>query len=125
MEVKQKLEDFKSEIYSRYYGVKWNAKEKFNDVKKWCEEHPDLAIASASAVIVGIRGAGRIARSIDRKIDLAKQQKLMDERIYVPSLHKHVNLTRPMTKYETIEYERRKEEGESIVSILYDMGLLK
>ena len=125
MEVKQKFEDAKADIYARYYGIKWNAKKKFNDVKKWCEEHPDLAIATGSAIVIGAKGIGRITRSIDRKIDMAKQQKLMDERIYVPSLHKHVTLTRPMSKYETIEYERRKEEGESIVTILYDMGLLK
>ena len=121
----KKLEDLKSDIREKYYAAKYKVQMQFYATKSWCEKHPDLAIAAASGIIFGMKGVGRAARSIDRKIDMKRQQEMMDTRIYVPGLHKHVELRRPMTRKETIEYDRRKSEGESIVAILYDMGLLK
>ena len=119
------VKEIKMEVSQWWYGVTWRAKRNFEATKEWCEKNPAMATAIASGILVGLKGAGKLVHSVDRKIDMKHQQKLMDERIYVPSLHKHVVLRRPMTRYETIEYDRRKASGESIISILYDMGLLK
>lgn len=119
------FEEVKADISNWWFNTTWRAKQKFYDAKAWCEQNPTMATAIASGIFVGLKEAGKVIHSVDRKRDLKRQQQLMDERIYVPSLHKHVELRRPMTRYETVEYDRRKADGESIISILYDMGLLK
>ena len=71
-----------------------------------------------------IRGVGNTIRSVDRKIDLKREQDLQDLYIYDHSLGMYHKLRRPMKPSEKIEIDRRRQMGESKIQILSSMGLL-
>lgn len=119
------LEDMKADISARWYGFTWNVKRKYEEGKKWCEDHTELAIAMIPVGLVAIKGIGNTVRSIDRKIDQKREDERREKQIFDHSLGKWHELRRPMTMKETIEFDARRGKGESTVSILYDMGLLR
>ena len=118
------FEDMKTDVSNWGYGVKWNAEKKFNDTRKWCEEHTELALAMIPVAVVVVKGVGRTIASIDRKIDLVKEQELQELYIYDHSLGMYHKLRRPLKPNEKIEIDRRRQAGESKIQILSDMGLL-
>ncbi len=118
------FEDMKTDVSNWWYGVKWNAEKKFNDTRKWCEEHTELALAMIPIAVVVVKGVGRTIASIDRKIDLVKEQELQELYIYDHSLGMYHKLRRPLKPNEKIEIDRRRQAGESKIQILSDMGLL-
>lgn len=120
----KKLEDIKTDVSVWWYGVKWNAKRKFDNTVKWCEENKELAIAMIPVGLIAIRGVGNAMRSIDRKIDMKKEQELQDLYIYDHSLGMYHRLRRPLRPSEKIEIDRRRANGESKIQILSSMGLL-
>ena len=122
--MKKTLEDVKSDVNVWWYGVKWNARVKFEATKKWCEENTELAIAMIPVGLVVIKGIGSTIRSIDRKIDLKKEQDLQELYVYDHSLGMYHKLRRPLTPSEKIEIDRRRKMGETKISILSRMGLL-
>lgn len=124
-ETKQKIEDVKTNISVWWYGVKWNAKKNFNATVQWCEKHPELAIAMIPVGVTIFRNVGNTARSIDRKIDMKREQDFKDRHVWDYSQGMWHELRRPMTQREKIEYDQRILGGESRVSILTSMGLLK
>ena len=123
-ETKQKVEDAKTNVSVWWYGVKWNARNKWNATVKWCEEHPELALAAIPAVLTAAKGVSHIARSVDRKADLKREQELKDRYGYDRSLGIYHKLRRPLRTSEAIEIDRRKANGESMISILSSMRLL-
>lgn len=118
------FEEIKQDISNRWYGVRWNAEQKFKATVKWCEENKELALAMIPVAIVVFKGAGRTIASIDRKIDMVKEQELQELYIYDHSLGMYHKLRRPLKPREKIEIDRRRQEGESKIQILSDMGLL-
>lgn len=118
------FEDVKSDVSAWWYGVKWNARMKFNATKKWCEDNTELAIAMIPVGLVVIKGIGSTVRSIDRKIDLKKEQEFQELYVYDHSLGMYHKLRRPLKPKEKIEIDRRRQNGESKLQILASMGLL-
>ena len=120
----KKLEDIKSDVSIWWYGVRWNAKRKFDNTVKWCEENKELALAMVPVGLVLIKGIGNTVHSIDRKIDLKHEQELQDLYVYDHSLGMYLKLRRPLKPSEKIEIDRRRANGESKIQILSSMGLL-
>lgn len=120
----KKLEDIKTDVSMWWYGVKWNAKQKAERTIKWCEENKELAIAMIPVGLVAIKGVSNTIRSIDRKIDLKKEQDLQELYVYDHSLGMYHKLRRPLKPSEKVEIDRRRQNGESKLQILASMGLL-
>lgn len=118
------FEDIKSDVSIWWYGVRWNAKKKFEATKKWCENNTELAIAMIPVAVVVFKGVGRTIASIDRKIDMAKEQELQELYVYDHSLGMYLKLRRPLKPSEKIEIDQRRQAGESKIQILSSMGLL-
>ena len=118
------FEDVKSDVSIWWYGVRWNAKKKFEATKKWCENNTELAIAMIPVAVVVFKGVGRTIASIDHKIDMAKEQELQELYVYDHSLGMYLKLRRPLKPSEKIEIDRRRQAGESKIQILSSMGLL-
>ena len=118
------FEDIKSDVSIWWYGFKWNAKRKAESAVKWAEKNKELALAMIPVGIVVIKGIGNTIRSIDRKIDLKKEQDLQNLFVYDHSLGMYHKLRRPMKPSEKIEMDRRRNLGESKIQILSSMGLL-
>ena len=118
------FKEYKEDVSIWWYGVRWNAKRKFESTVKWCEENKELALAMIPVAVVVVKGIGRTISSIDRKIDLVKEQELQDLYIYDHSLGMYLKLRRPLKPSEKIEIDRRRQEGESKIQILSSMGLL-
>lgn len=124
-ETKQKIEDTKANVSAWWYGVKWNAKNNFNTAVVWCEKHPELAIVLIPIGFKAIKGVTSTVRSIDRKIDMKREQDYKDRHVWDYQQGMWHELRRPMTKREKIEYDQRIMGGESRVSILSSMNLIK
>lgn len=120
----KKVKEIKEDVGIWWYGVKWKARRKFDDTVKWCEENKELAIAMIPVGIVAIKTIGNTIRSVDRKIDLKKEQDLQDLYIYDHSLGMYHKLRRPLKPSEKIEIDRRRQNGESKIQILSSMRLL-
>ena len=120
----KKFEDIKTDVSMWWYGVKWNAKQKAERTIKWCEENKELAIAMIPVGLVAIKGVSNTIRSIDRKIDLKKEQDLQELYVYDHSLGMYHKLRRPLRPSEKVEIDRRRQNGESKIQILTSMGLL-
>ena len=118
------FEEIKSDVSIWWYGVRWNAKRKFDNTVKWCEENKELALAMIPVGLMVVKGVGNAARSIDRKIDMKREQDLQDLYIYDHSLGMYHKLRRPLKPSEKIEIDRRRANGESKIQILSSMGLL-
>ena len=119
------IQDIKTDVSIWWYGVKWNAKQKFDATMAWCEKNPELAITFASVGIMAAKGVGKTVRSIDRKIDLKKEQELQDLYVYDHSLGMYHKLRRPLKPSEKTEIDRRRANGESKIHILSSMNLLE
>ena len=118
------LEDIKSDVSVWWYGVKWNAKRKFDATIKWCENNKELALAMIPVGLWTIKGVGNAARSIDRKIDAKHEKNRQELYVYDHSLGMYHKLRRPLKPSEKIEIDRRHNAGESKIQILASMGLL-
>lgn len=117
-------EEIKTEVSIWWYGVKWNAKRKFDATVKWAEENKELALAMIPVGFAAVKGIGSMVRSVDRKIDLKREQELQDLYIYDRSLGMYHRLRRPLRPSEKIEIEARRAKGERLTTILADMRLL-
>ena len=118
------IKEMRSDVDIWWYGFKWNVNRKAKATVKWCEENKELVIAMVPFGIITVKGIENTIRSIDRKIDLKKKQKLQDLSVYDHSLGMYHTLKRPLRPSEKIELDRRRQNGESKIHILSSMGLL-
>lgn len=118
------IEDIKTDVSVWWYGVRWNAKRKFDATVQWCEENKELALAMIPVGVLVAKGIGNTIRSVDRKIDMKHEQDLQDLYVYDHSLGMYHKLRRPLKPSEKIEIDRRRQNGESKIQILSSMGLL-
>ena len=116
--------DIKEAVDNKIFEIKWKVSNGVRNAIKWCEENKELAIAMIPVGIVAVKGISNTIRSVDRKIDLKKEQDLQDLYIYDHSLGMYLKLRRPLKPSEKIEIDRRRKEGESKIQILSSMGLL-
>ena len=93
---------------------------------EWFNENKEFAITVAiPTAIAVVGGVNKMARSIDRKMDLKKEQELKDLRVYNRSTGDYLTLRRKMSAKEQVQFEARKRNGEPTAMILNEMGLLK
>lgn len=116
----------KEKIDFKLWNLKQDIKIGVRQSVVWFNENKEFAVTVAiPAVIAVVGGANKIAKSVDRKVDLKKEQMLKDRRVYNRSTGSYLALRRKMTAREQVEYERRKKNGEPIALILNEMGLLE
>lgn len=72
------LKEIKEDVDLKLWELKYKATKKAEKAIKWCEENKELAIAMIPVGLVAIRSIGNTIRSVDRKIDLKKEQELQD-----------------------------------------------
>ena len=93
---------------------------------EWFNENKEFAITVAIPMTIAVvGGVNKMARSIDRKMDLKKEQELKDLRVYNRSTGDYLTLRRKMSAKEQVQFEARKRNGEPTAMILNEMGLLK
>ncbi len=124
----KKFEDIKTDVSVWWYGVRWNAKRKFDDSVEWVGKYKEELIIASPFLLFGMKMAGGLVkdtiRSIDRKVDMKKEQDLQELYVYDHSLGMYHKLRRPLRPSEKIEIDRRRKDGESKIQILASMGLL-
>ena len=118
------FKEIKEDVSLKVWEIRYKAQKKFNDTVKWCEDNKELAIALIPVGLLAMRSIGNTVKSIDRKIDLKKQEDLQELYVYDHSLGVYHKLRRPLKPSEKIEIDRRRQNGESKVQILASMGVL-
>lgn len=118
------FEEIKQNVSDKAWEIKWKIEDKAKRTIKWCEENKELAIAMIPVGVVAIKEIGKVISSVDRKIDLAKEQELQDLYVYDHSLGMYHRLRRPMKPEEKIELSIRVKHGETKLEVLRDMRLL-
>lgn len=116
--------EIKADIDQKFWEFKLNAEFKLKSLVQWCTENEELAIAMIPVGIAAVKGVTSCVKSIDRKIDLKREQDLQDLYVYDHSLGMYHKLRRPLKHSEKIEIDHRRQEGETKIHILASMGLL-
>lgn len=116
--------EIKQDVDTKLWNIKCDVEFKAKQFAKWASDNKELAIALIPVGIAGIKMIGNAAKSIDRKIDLAKEEELQELYVYDHSLGMYHKLRRPMRPSEKVELDRRHRNGESKIQILSSMGLL-
>lgn len=124
MDIKEKFKEAKANAEAKWIAFQYRMETKAIAVGDWMARNKELTIAMIPIGLLAIKGVGNTIRSIDRKIDMEKAQKLQDLYVYDHSLGMYHKLRRPMTPSEKIELDRRRNAGESKIQILASMGLL-
>lgn len=119
------FEELKADVKQKWYTTKEKVKTKIHDGYVWCCEHQEETALIVTGGVAVLGAIGKTVRSIDRKIDLHKEQNLKDLYVYDRSLGIYHELRRKLRPSEALEIDRRRSEGESMAHILASMRLLK
>lgn len=120
------FEEMKSELNAKWTGFTIKAKVKTREAFEWMKENKEIVgTIVVPAGIVLIKTATGLVKSIDRKIDLQKEQDLKDLYVYDRSLGYYHELKHKLSSSEALEIDRRRSNGESMAQILASMKLLK
>ena len=118
------FKEIKADVDYKIWSFKQDVKWKFERTVQWCEDNKELAIALVPVGIVAFKTVTKMVMSVDRKIDLKRQEDLQELYVYDYSLGVYHKLRRPLKPSEKIEIDRRRQNGESKVQILASMGVL-
>ena len=118
------FKEIKADVDYKIWSFKQDVKWKFERTVQWCEDNKELAIALVPVGIVAFKTVTKMVMSVDRKIDLKRQEDLQELYVYDHSLGVYLKLRRPLKPSEKIEIDRRRQNGESKVQILASMGVL-
>lgn len=116
--------EIKKKAGDKWWEIKYDIKCGFEKTVHWAEDNKELALAMIPVVLYAGKEVSKAISSIDRKIDLKKEQELQELSVYDHSLGMYHKLRRPMTPEEKIELSIRVKNGESKVEVLKDMRLL-
>lgn len=118
--------EFKSEVNAKWTGFVVKAKVKTHDALEWMNANREVVgTVLVPAGIVAVKTVTGLVKSVDRKIDLKKEQDLKDLYIYDRSLGYYHELKHKLSSREALEIDRRRNNGESMAHILASMKLLK
>ena len=118
------VEEMKSEFNAKKTAFEIKAQVKAREFMNWANANKEVIIAVAPVAIAAVKGVNGMVRTIDRKVDLRKEQQLKDLYIYDRSMGKYLKLRRKLTSREQVEFDMRKRSGESAAQILASMRLL-
>ena len=114
------FKDFKDEEKRR--ELKAKVKAKLQKGKDWVVKYKD-EIATITPIVIG--GIATVAKVVNRRINLRKQERLHDLYCYDRSLGHYWRLKRELSNNEWLEIDRRKKNGERLSDVLSDMKVLK
>lgn len=92
------------------------------EVKTFCVEHTELALAIGSGV-AGAVGWG--IKKFTKSRQLHKEEMLKNTYCYDRSLGHYWKLRRELTNNEWVEIDKRKKDGERLADILDSLKVLK
>lgn len=95
---------------------------KFNEIKIWMLQHPELVIA---AIPVVVKTGSEIVKFAATKNVQRKEQQLKEFYCYDRSLGHYWKLRRELSNDEWVEIDKRKVNGERLGDILDSMKVLK
>lgn len=104
------------------FARKMRLKEKYDGVKDWCCENPQLVVTIAASA-VGLATTG--IKAVSRHHNLRQQERIKEEYCYDPKLGHYWTLKRPLKNNEWLEIDRRRARGERMANILRSMKVLK
>ncbi len=119
------FEEVKSTVNRKWTEFTVKTKAKIHETYIWCCEHREETAFIATTGIAAIGAINKMARRIDHKMDLHKEQQLKDLYVYDRSLGIYHELRRKLKPSEALEIDRRRANGESMARILSNMRLLK
>ena len=117
------LDDFKKESRKRkrqefVENLKW----KLNRAVIWADDNKEILIV----VVPCIAGAAKlIAKTVNKSVNLRKEEQLKELYCYDRSLGHYWKLRRELTNDEWIEIDKRKKQGERLADILSELKVLK
>lgn len=115
-----KIEDFRREAKKREFKEK--VRTKIQNGKEWLVRNKETVIALTPVVIGGVT---TVAKAVNKRSNLRKQEELKDEYCYDRSLGHYWRLRRPLSNKEWLEIDQRKKNGERLSDILDEMRVLK
>ncbi len=98
---------------------------KLNDISCWVKNNKEAIAIVAPAICVGAKGIVYIGKQVSRNRILNKERRLKELFVYDHSLGKYLELKKPLKSYQMKTILSRRENGEHLSTILYDMNLLK
>ena len=120
-----KFDELKANAEARWTGFKVKAKVKAHEAWEWACTHREEATTIVTLGVMAIGAIGKEARRIDRKMAIKHEQDLKDLYVYDRSLGIYHELRRKLRPSEVREIDARRQQGESMTSILSSMRVLK
>lgn len=114
------FKDFEDETKKREFKAKVSAK--LQKGKDWIVKYKN-EIVTITPIVVG--GIATVAKVVNRRTNLRKQEQLHDLYCYDRSLGHYWRLKRELSNNEWLEIDRRKKNGERLSDVLSDMKVLK
>ena len=124
MNLKEKAKEMKEGVTNWWYGWTYRQEQRIKGLGTWAAQNKELAIALVPVTVVAVREVGKTIRTISENAADREEARLRDLRIYDNVEGRYIYLRRPMTRSEQLEYNARRNAGETKTSILASMGLL-
>jgi len=119
------IKEIKQDLDTKLWAFRYRVETKARATARWASENKELALAMIPVGVMLFRSAEKAVRSVDRKIDLKKEERFRDLSVYDHSLGMYHELKRPLKPEEKVELSMRIKAGESKIDVLNDMRLLK
>lgn len=97
-------------------------KQKVHKGVEWCKENKEFVVAMTPILLAG---GFDLVKLIARQKRMSEERYLKEQMIYDRSKGHYVETKRKLKQREWAEFDRRRDEGESVSSILEDMRLLR
>lgn len=110
----QKIADFK-----------YSAKNTWNGIARFVRDNIDVLAVVAPAAGLVFNGVCKVTSKAIAERTLNKELDFKKRTIYDRSLGEYVELKKPLSVNQKLEYERRRATGEKVNTILNDMKVLK
>lgn len=97
-------------------------REKVQSAKDFMSDNKEVLVIAIPAII----GLGKmVTKSINKTVNLRKEEHIKNEYCYDRSLGHYWELRRKLTNKEWLEIDRRKKNGEKLSDILKSLRVLK
>ena len=102
-----------------------NAKAKVKEGINWCVENKEFVLAAIPAAVVTVDKVTKTVNRIASNEATRAAERMKKLHYYDRKNDTYLNLKKPMTNAQKVEFDRRKAKGESATQILSSMGLLR
>jgi hypothetical protein len=124
------IEDFNKEVKRRERRAKFvdPVVNRIKDLENWFYNNKEFALGFGIPATIGVGNLiGKVIKGVSRSTTIRKEQRLKDNYVYdrTGGIGHYWELRRKPTNREWDEIYKRKQRGETLSSILDDMGLKK